>query len=567
MRSIFGGGDTFRSSPDISGLLAPARWSRLAREGAVAAAFLAAYVALEWGGPVYQYNGLPVTPWSPGLGVLFALIVLIGWPGGLVLFVGIILAEIFVMQSEREWFLIIATAAITSSGYTLVAFAARRLLRLDVALSHLRDVLVLLGTGLVGAVTVAVVVNPLLIAAGRIGTADILATSVPLLVGDILGIAALSPLVLRFAFRWRELAVGRLLSFAAESILYVIVIGAALWAVIGSEGAYGFRLFYLLFAPVVVAAVRHGLDGACLSLAVTQLGLVGLLHPYGYDAQALMELQALMLVLTATGLIVGAVVSERESSDRLVREAEARVKEKEAEAMQAARFNLVSGMASALAHEINQPMTAARALARSAQHILRTPNADLERADRNLTTMIAEVDHASGVVRHVREFLGRGRPDVSAIGIVSMLEDALTLVRAEASEKQIRIELEVSDDLPDIRGDRIQLQQVVLNLIRNAIESIVDAGQSDGCIHIKASRHDEPQRIEIGVSDNGPGVGNESTERLFQPLTTSKHEGLGLGLPICMSIVESHGGRVWLQTRQVGATEFRFSLPLEQLQR
>ncbi len=257
-------------------------------------------------------------------------------------------------------------------------------------------------------------------------------------------------------------------------------------------------------------------------------------------------------------------VSERQNSDRLVREAEARLKEKEAEATQAARFNLVSGMASALAHEINQPMTAARALARSAQHILRTPDGDLNRADRNLTTMIAEIDHASGVVRHMRDFLRRGRPHASTIEIRSMLEEALTLVRAEASEKQIHIELDVSNDLPFSHGDRIQLQQVVLNLIRNAIESIVGARQMDGCIRVVARRLDAPQRIEIGVSDNGPGVGDELAERLFHPLTTSKHEGLGLGLPICTSIVESHGGRVWLQTRQAGATEFRFSLPLEQ---
>ena len=180
--------------------------------------------------------------------------------------------------------------------------------------------------------------------------------------------------------------------------------------------------------------------------------------------------------------------------------------------------------------------------------------------------MIAEIDHASGVVRHMRDFLRRGRPNISTIDIRSTLEEALTLVRAEASGNQVHIELDVSNDLPPAHGDRIQLQQVILNLIRNAIESIVGARQMDGHIRIVARRLDAPQRIEIGVSDNGPGVGDELAERLFHPLTTSKHEGLGLGLPICTSIVELHGGRIWLHTRQVGATEFRFSLPLEQSQ-
>jgi len=554
---------TFRSASDIVGT---SRISSLVLTTAVAGTFLAAYVVLEWISFIHEYNGLPITPWNPGLGVLFALIVLAGLPGGLVLFLGIIVAEIFVLQSQSEWLLVIAIAAITSSSYTVIAAVARGYLRLDVGLTHLRDVLVLLAAGLMGAVTVAVLLTSLLIAAGQIGIGDVLLASMPLLVGDIIGIATISPLLLRFAFRWREIALGRLLSVAPEGVLYVVVTGAALWAITASGGEYGFRLFYLLFVPVVVAAVRHGLDGACLGLAVTQLGLVGLLHLYGYDARAFTEFQTLMLVLTATGLIVGVVVSERQNSDRLVREAEARLKEKEAEAAQAARFNLVSGMASALAHEINQPMTAVRALARAAQHILRAPGGDLTRADSNLTTLIAEIDHASGVVRRMRDFLRRGRPHVSTIEIRSMLEEALALVRAEASGNQIYIELDVSNDLPLVHGDRIQLQQVVLNLIRNAIESIVGARQMEGRIRVVARRLDAPQRIEIGVSDSGPGVGDELAERLFHPLTTSKYEGFGLGLPICASIVEAHGGRVWLHARQAGATEFRFSLPLEQSQ-
>jgi two-component system sensor kinase FixL len=555
-----------RSSPDIVGTFSLSRLSSLASSGAVAGAFLATYVALEWVSFLHEYKELPITPWNPGLGVVFALIVLAGFPGGFVLFIGIVIAEIFVLQSQREWLVVVAIGAIISLTYTFTAAVARRYLRLNLELSHLRDVLLLLAAGLMGAVIVAVLLTVLLIAAGQIEIGDVLLASVPLLVGDIIGIAVISPLLLRIAFRRREITLGRLLSFAPEAVLHVVVIGAALWAIIGSQSVYGFRLFYLLFVPVMVAAVRHGLDGACLSLAVAQLGLMGLLQSYGYDARTFTEFQTLMLVLTATGLIVGVVVSERQNSDRLAREAEARLREKEAEAAQAARFNLVSSMASALTHEINQPMTAARALARSAQHILRTPGGDLTRADGNLTTMIAEIDHASGVIRNMRDFLRRGRPHVSTIDIRSMLEEALTLVRVEALGNQIHIELDTFGDLPPVHGDRVQLQQVILNLIRNAIESIVGARQMDGRIRITARRLDAPQRIEIGVLDNGSGIGDDLAERLFHPLTTSKHEGLGLGLPICVSIVESHGGRVWLHARQAGATEFRFSLPLEQSQ-
>src|SRR4029077_16192953 len=184
--------------------------------------------------------------------------------------------------------------------------------------------------------------------------------------------------------------------------------------------------------------------------------------------------------------------------------------------------------------------------------------------DGNLTTLITHIDHAAGVVRHMRDFLRRGRPHVSTIEPRSMLEEALTLIRAEASANQVHVELDASNDLPAVHGDRIQLEQVVLNLVRNAIEAITGAVQSVGYIRVVARRLAAPPRVEIGVLDNGPGVDDQLANHLFDPLATSKEEGLGLGLPICVSIIESHGGRIWLPPRDAGSTEFRFSLPLDQ---
>jgi C4-dicarboxylate-specific signal transduction histidine kinase len=138
-------------------------------------------------------------------------------------------------------------------------------------------------------------------------------------------------------------------------------------------------------------------------------------------------------------------------------------------------------MASALAHEINQPMTAARALARSVQQILRSPTADTGRADGNLAVLIAQIDHASDVVRRMREFLRRGQPRFSTLDIGDVLDDALMLAGPDAAAKGIAIELVVDALLPPIFGDRVQLQQVVLNLIHNAVEAITETGRNDGC--------------------------------------------------------------------------------------
>jgi two-component system, LuxR family, sensor kinase FixL len=257
------------------------------------------------------------------------------------------------------------------------------------------------------------------------------------------------------------------------------------------------------------------------------------------------------------------VVTERVHAHRAIRAVEDLLRKKETDVMQVARINLVSGMASALAHEISQPMTAARALARSAQHLLRAPNGDFARADVNLTDMIAQIDHAAAVVRRMRDFLRRGRPHSSTITVRELLADALALASPEVTSKRISMTLDAPDDLPVVHGDAIQLQQVVLNLVRNAAEAINDPLMCDGRITVAARRLEAPARIEISVVDNGPGIATEVVERLFHPLTTSKTNGLGLGLSICASIVQTHGGRIWLHSGNAGATEFRFSLPLE----
>jgi len=522
------------------------------------ATFLAAYVLLEWLSFIHEYKGVPVTPWNPGLGAVFALMLFAGARYGVVLFIGVIIAEIAVLGSSLSWPIIIGIAGIIAIGYAVMTVMARRVLAFDAGLNHLRDVLLLLIGGGLGATIVAVLVSLLLLADAQLDVADLPSAALPLLVGDLIGIAVVTPLTLRLVLRTPHLPVRALRALTPEVALYVALVTLSLWLILGTENAAGFKYFYLFFLPVVVAAVRHGLDGACLGLALTQLGLVGLLRHHGYDANVFTEFQVLMLILTATGLTVGVVVTERRQAARAMQEVEARLRAREIEATQAARFNLVSGMASALAHEINQPMTAARALARAIQQLMRASTIDHARTDGNLTSLVAQIDHAAGVVRRMRDFLRRGHPHVSTIDSRSMLEDALILVRAEASANGIELVLEAPSELPPLHGDRIQLQQVILNLVRNAMEAL--AGRSDGIVRITVCRLDD--HVEVRVADNGPGIEPSLATRLFEPLTTSKPDGLGLGLSICASIVQLHGGRIWLQSGEAGATEFRFSLPL-----
>jgi two-component system sensor kinase FixL len=527
---------------------------------AVAIIFLGLYVALEWLSFIHEYKGVPITPWNPGLGVVFALMILAGPVYAAVLFVGVVIAENLVLKTNLQWPIILGVAAIIAAVYAGATILARRAFRLDVSLVHLRDVIALLGAGLSGAVLATLLLSIMLILEPGLDWADVIIALVPLVVGDTIGIAVVTPLVLRILHKHPLPQLSLLLML--EVTLYMALIVGSLWIIAGAGAQTGLKFFYLLFLPVVLAALRYGLDGACVALALSQLGLVGVLQFFAADAPTFTEFQILMLVLTTTGLVVGAVVSERERSEEHAREAERRFKEKESEATQASRFTLVSGMASALAHEINQPMTAARALARSAQELLRKPDADLARADTNLTNMIAQVDHAGGIVRRMRDFLRRGYPRVSTVDVPTVLDDALMLANADAATKGIRLTLMRNTGLPPVFGDRVQLQQVILNLVRNGIDAISETKRG-GRIEVGARQLSAPDRVEFSVWDDGPGIDEATTERLFEPLMTSKHEGLGLGLAICTSIVEAHGGKIWLHSGAPGATEFRFTIPLE----
>lgn len=521
------------------------------------------YLVLEWISFIHEYKGLPITPWNPGVGVLFALMILFGWRYAAVLFLGALAAEFVVVQSDLPPVLVVAISAVIAVGYGVIAWEIRRRLMIDVVLNRLRDIVILLVTGVSGAAIVALLLTLALFAGGELPFEDIIDAATPLFIGDAIGIAVMTPLTLRLIGRVGGWSFSAWPGMLPEFGFHIAVVALIFWGSGNLEDGSGLKFFYLFVLPVVVASVRHGLDGACIGLCLIQLILVALSHIHGYDATAFTEAQLLMLLLTTTGLIIGVVVSERQAIDRIMREAQARLKQKEAEAAQAARLTLMSGMASALAHEINQPMTAARALARAVQELLKKPGGDMARADANLATLIAQIDHAGDVIRRMRDFMRRGRPHVSTVAVRDLLEDSLILVRDAARTKGVRIDLELAESLPNVHADAVQLQQVIVNLVQNAVESIASAKERDGRIWIAVVPSAAPPRLEFRIRDNGTGLDDQVALHLFEPLTTSKSEGLGLGLAICASIVQSHGGRIWLESGARGTTEFRFWIPVD----
>ena len=177
--------------------------SEHASKWAIALLYLAAYIGLEWASFIHVHKGLPITPWDPGLGVAFALMIRGGPLSGLIVFAGMVVAETLVLQNDVDWPTDIGVAAITAASYASVALLGQRYFRIDAELTHLRDVLMLLAAGLAGAVLNTILLSAFLLAVGQFNIGDVAQVARPLVIGDMIGVAVVTPLVLRFSVRER----------------------------------------------------------------------------------------------------------------------------------------------------------------------------------------------------------------------------------------------------------------------------------------------------------------------------------------------------------------------------
>ncbi len=238
---------------------------------------------------------------------------------------------------------------------------------------------------------------------------------------------------------------------------------------------------------------------------------------------------------------------------------ETRLQELQSELVHMSRFTALGEMASTLAHEINQPLTAITNYLKGCGRIL-------QRMEGESVPLLSEaVGHAAeqalragDVIRHLREFVARGESDRQIEHLPKLIEEASALALVGAKEKGVRVIFELDPEAPLVLADRIQIQQVVLNLIRNAIEAMQDGPKRELTVSSRALPGE--RLVSVSVSDTGAGIAPEVVNRLFQPFTTTKKTGMGVGLSICRTIVESHGGKISAHSRPAGGTVFTFTL-------
>ena len=247
--------------------------------------------------------------------------------------------------------------------------------------------------------------------------------------------------------------------------------------------------------------------------------------------------------------------------------AEARLQELQAELLHVSRLSAAGEMAAALAHELNQPLTAATSAIRAAERMLATSPPAVPELREAMDLAAEQALWAGRIVRRLRDFVVRGEVDTRPEDLRKLVEQAGTLALVGARERGVDVEVRIEDALPPVVVDAVQIQQVLFNLIRNALEAMTAEGNGgDGartrCRDLVVSAAPAgPDMVEVAVSDSGPGLAPEVARRLFQSFVSTKPDGMGVGLSICRSIVEAHGGRLRAEPNPGGGAVFRFTLP------
>jgi C4-dicarboxylate-specific signal transduction histidine kinase len=223
------------------------------------------------------------------------------------------------------------------------------------------------------------------------------------------------------------------------------------------------------------------------------------------------------------------------------------------------RVSMMGQLASALAHEINQPLGAILRNAEAAELFIRHESPDLNEIRAILADIRKDDQRASAVISRMRALLKGQSLDARPMEVGELVGEVAALARVDSATRHVKLETNVSLGLPPVNGDRVHLQQVLLNLVLNGMDALNGTTQNDRRVTVGA-RLDGPQSIEIAVSDTGSGIPAEELARVFEPFFTTKPHGMGMGLPISRTIVEAHGGRLWAENNNGGGATFRFTL-------
>ncbi|CUW39610.1 putative Two-component sensor histidine kinase [Magnetospirillum sp. XM-1] len=513
--------------------------------------FLAVYVVVDWGTFIHDPPAINITPWNPPAGLYVALLLLErrGY-GAALTFAALMLGDLLVRGSPAPIPVLALSNLLIVAAYGAGVWLLSGRLAFDATLGRMYDTVWLVIMVPVAAVAAALGFALPYMAAGLLPWSELPAVTAQYWVGDVIAILTVTPFLL--LLRRRTPGNGPRRS-RFETASHALAVACALAVTFNPLVPDPSKILYVLFLPVIWVAMRRGLAGTTVAVLGVQMGVIAGLSVLPGHWQDLTYYQTVMVALAATGLLVGAVVSERW---RL----EASLGQRRAELARVARLSLIGEMASSLAHELNQPLFTTMGYTRASRQLLARGGDQAEVLDL-MNRAVAEAERAAEVLRSIRGFLRQdGQP--AQVELKAALDGILGFVMPEIRRHGITLTVDLPPDLQPVWIDPVQLDQVLLNLLRNSIDALANRERPDGSGRIAIAATRRERTVEVSVADTGPGVPEDKVGPLFDLFFTTKPSGMGLGLPICRSIVESHGGRLWLARNGPDGACFSFTLPL-----
>jgi signal transduction histidine kinase len=515
----------------------------------VAVLYVPVYVAFDWISYVQPVLKLGITPWSPQTGLTVAFLIWIGPRWAWCMAIAAFLAETLVRDAPAGWAPHALASVWIAASYAVLAGTRGVEAARDVPLALAPAVRFLLAS--VAAAFVAAI--------GYVGC-FVLAQTLPwdaamssvarYWIGDVSGILMLAPLLLALPRRreaLRALAAGP--GVAAVQALIVILF---VWLLFGLPVSDKLRVFYPLFVPMIWIAVRWGAVGALIAALAIQVGIVVALHDASFGPP-LIDLQILILTLTVTGMLLGVAVTERAR-------ARSAAQERDRQLSRAMRVAVAGEMASALTHELNQPITALVSYLRASQ-IMSTPGGGTDvRLTETLGKAANEAIRASEVLRRLRDFYqGTGPPATGPTDVAACCASVLELLEPRFKRQQVRPRLTLPQNLVPVAADRTQVEMVLHNVVSNAIDSL--AADNAARRELLLDARVEGSHVLLAVEDSGSGVTEDALGQLFEPFNTTKPDGMGLGLAISRNLMRAQGGDLtYRRSDQLGGACFELRL-------
>ena len=516
-----------------------------ARNAAVAAVvYCIAYVALNTLTSVHQFGETGITLWSPDNGL--SVLLLLRSRRFLPVVVAASTGTDFLVNHVAQGFGVdLALNAASASVYACLAWFLSVRSKFDPAGENAGQVVAMLASVPIAAAASAIAASGLLYWAGDLTGLGFWSAARHYWIGDTVGMIVAIPGVAILLTIAREPARA---SPGLRGFLAVLAVAAALYGVTVTvvAGGQGRDMLYLLFLPIVWVGITFGYRAAAMAVLFAQLALIANIYERGIDDRAFGALQLFMLVLAATGLLLGGVASERTSANTLLLRQRRALERSSAQAA-------LGAAAASIAHELSQPLASLAAYVHAARRLAKA-GGERETIERALASAEGEAARARAILSRVRDFVADGTLHPETRDLAEIAEKIRGLNHAEARRRDVEIEV-VADPAGGpcaARCDAVMAEQALNNLVVNAVESVAATGRPDGLVSIRLVSAEG--RAGFDVVDNGPGVDPQIADTLFDAFETTKSSGMGLGLSLASQIMLKHGGRLdWSPVAPTGA--------------